>query len=121
MGAWTLAYDGYAPASEGLREALCTLGNGYMATRGATPDGEARGAGTYVAGCYDRLSSTVAGREVSNEDIVNMPDWLPLTFRTPGCAWFSPTGPICWTTGRNSTCGTGCCTGRCATATSGAG
>lgn len=25
---WTLRYDGYEPDGEGLREALCTLGNG---------------------------------------------------------------------------------------------
>lgn len=33
--AWTWAYEGYDPAGERLREALCTLGNGYFATRGA--------------------------------------------------------------------------------------
>jgi trehalose/maltose hydrolase-like predicted phosphorylase len=41
MTAWTLAYDGFDPASEGLREALCTLGNGYFATRGAAPESSA--------------------------------------------------------------------------------
>ena len=30
-------YQGYDPGQEGLREALCTLGNGYFATRGALP------------------------------------------------------------------------------------
>jgi hypothetical protein len=29
--AWSLAYDGYDPAEEGQREALCTLGNGFFA------------------------------------------------------------------------------------------
>ena len=29
--AWILAYDGFDPALEGTREALCTLGNGYWA------------------------------------------------------------------------------------------
>ena len=33
--AWSLVYDGFDPAREGIREALCTLGNGYFATRGA--------------------------------------------------------------------------------------
>ncbi|MFI7638458.1 glycoside hydrolase family 65 protein, partial [Nonomuraea sp. NPDC049400] len=90
MNAWTLVYDGLDPAGEGLRETLCTLGNGRFATRGATPDGEYRTPGTYVAGCYDRLDSVIAGRTVTNEDIVNMPDWLPLTFATPGSTWFRP-------------------------------
>ncbi len=35
MPAWTLTYDGFLPAEEGLREALCVLGNGYFCTRGA--------------------------------------------------------------------------------------
>ncbi|MEV0389238.1 glycosyl hydrolase family 65 protein [Nonomuraea sp. NPDC050643] len=90
MNPWTLAYEGFDPASEGLREALCTLGNGRFATRGATPDGRIRTPGTYQAGCYDRLASKVAGRTVVNEDLVNLPDWLPLTFATPGTDWFNP-------------------------------
>jgi trehalose/maltose hydrolase-like predicted phosphorylase/transcriptional regulator with XRE-family HTH domain len=90
MNAWTLSYEGFDPAGEGLREALCTLGNGRFATRGATPDGEVRTPGTYVAGCYDRIDSVVAGRTVTNEDLVNLPDWLPLTFATPDSGWFAP-------------------------------
>ena len=90
MNPWVLSYEGFDPASEGLREALCTLGNGRFATRGATPDGELRTPGTYVAGCYDRLDSTVAGRTVTNEDLVNLPDWLPLTYAAPGSDWFRP-------------------------------
>ncbi|MEU0568520.1 glycosyl hydrolase family 65 protein [Nonomuraea sp. NPDC005983] len=90
MNPWSLSYEGYDPASEGLREALCTLGNGRFATRGASPDGRARTPGTYAAGCYNRLPSTVEGRVVTNEDLVNLPDWLPLTFATPGAAWFHP-------------------------------
>lgn len=88
---WSLVYDGYSPEQEGLREALCTLGNGYFATRGAAPDSSADGThypGTYLAGGYNRLVSQVAGREVENEDLVNMPNWLPLTFRIDDGAWF---------------------------------
>jgi trehalose/maltose hydrolase-like predicted phosphorylase len=87
---WTLASDGFDPASERLREALCTLGNGYLATRGAAPEaaaGEVHYPGTYVAGCYDRAVSQVAGRQVENEDLVNLPNWLPLTFRPEGGEW----------------------------------
>jgi trehalose/maltose hydrolase-like predicted phosphorylase len=90
-----LTYEGFDPADEGLREALCTLGNGYVATRGAAPESTADGVhypGTYFAGCYDRLSSTVAGREVENEDLVNGPNWLPLTFCTPGQDWLTLAG-----------------------------
>ncbi|MCQ8770528.1 glycoside hydrolase family 65 protein [Streptomyces telluris] len=98
MGEWTWEYEGYDPAEERLRETLHTLGNGYFATRGAAP--ECRGGlvhcpGTYAAGCYDRLVSSVVGRQVENEDLVNLPNWLLLRFRllypdgSPG-PWFTP-------------------------------
>ncbi len=90
MNPWTLAYDGVDPPGERLREALCTLGNGYFATRGAAPEAAPDAVhypGTYVAGCYNRLTSRVAGREVENEDLVNAPNWLPLTIRPEGGQW----------------------------------
>jgi trehalose/maltose hydrolase-like predicted phosphorylase len=86
-------YEGYDPAQERLRESLCTLGNGYFATRGALPEctaDEVHHPGTYVAGCYNRLTSEVAGREVENEDMVNLPNWLPLRFRVEGQQWLTP-------------------------------
>ncbi|MFI7626135.1 glycoside hydrolase family 65 protein [Microbispora rosea] len=93
MNPWSLTYEGFDPGHEGLREALCTLGNGRFATRGTAPEAEADAVhypGTYVAGCYDRLISNVADHELTNEDMVNLPNWLPLTFATPGSEWFSP-------------------------------
>ncbi|CAM5712794.1 glycosyl hydrolase family 65 protein [Streptomyces violaceorubidus] len=48
-----------------------------------------------MAGCYNRLTSAVAGREVENEDMVNLPNWLPLRFRTAGGDWLTPdTGKV---------------------------
>ncbi|HEV8165548.1 MAG TPA: HAD-IA family hydrolase, partial [Actinomycetota bacterium] len=88
---WTLAYDSFDPARQGLREALCALGNGYFVTRGALPEAtadEVNYPGTYVAGLYNRLVTEIAGRNVVNEDLVNVPNWLPLRFRVAGEAWF---------------------------------
>jgi trehalose/maltose hydrolase-like predicted phosphorylase/beta-phosphoglucomutase-like phosphatase (HAD superfamily) len=88
---WTLAYDGFDPAQQGLREALCALGNGYFVTRGALPEADADGInypGTYAAGLYNRLVTEIAGRKVVNEDLVNLPNWLPLRFRVAGGPWF---------------------------------
>src|SRR6266487_1969389 len=59
---WTLVYDSFDPARQGLREALCALGNGYFVTRGALPEASADG--------------------------VNVPNWLVLQFRVAGGAWF---------------------------------
>lgn len=91
MSAWTLAYERFDPDQEKLREALCTLGNGYFATRGAAPEAhadEVHYPGTYVAGVYNRLATDIAGRTVVNEDLVNTPNWLPLAFRIDGGDWF---------------------------------
>ncbi|MFK4145372.1 glycoside hydrolase family 65 protein [Streptomyces sp. NPDC004065] len=91
--AGTWEYDGYDPARERLRESLCTLGNGCFATRGALPEcaaDEVHYPGTYVAGCYNRLVSRVAGRQVENEEMVNVPNWLPLRFRLPDGPWLTP-------------------------------
>jgi alpha,alpha-trehalase len=90
VSGWSLVYDGFDPAQERLRESLCTLGNGYVATRGAAAEssGPPHYPGTYIAGCYNRLPSVVDGRVLEHEDLVNAPNWLPLTFRRPGEAWF---------------------------------
>ena len=88
---WTLVYDGFDPARQGLRESLCSLGNGYFVTRGALPEAVADDVhypGTYLAGLYNRLVSQVGGRQVENEDLVNIPNWLPLRFRIAGGEWF---------------------------------
>jgi len=92
MNGWKLVYEGWKPNEEPLREALCTLGNGYIATRGAVSSVKAGGAhypGTYLAGGYNRLESEIAGRVVENEDLVNWPNWTLLTFRFEGEDWFA--------------------------------
>jgi trehalose-phosphatase len=89
--AWDYVFDGYDPQSEKLREALCTLGNGYFATRGAAPEskaGHVHYPGTYGAGVYNRLVDDVSGTEIDNESLVNLPNWLALTFRIDGGSWF---------------------------------
>lgn len=92
MPDWKIIYENWDPAAQPLREALCTLGNGYFATRGAfeesVADQKIHYPGTYLAGGYNTLTSTVAGKEIKNEDLVNWPNWLPLTFRHPDENWF---------------------------------
>jgi trehalose 6-phosphate phosphatase len=88
---WTWGYAGYDPADEGLRESLCAVGNGYLVTRGAAPECTADGThypGTYAAGVYNRLSTDIAGSRVDNECLVNLPNWLALTFRLDQGPWF---------------------------------
>ncbi len=88
---WTLRFEGFEPRAEGKREALCALANGYLSVRGAAPESAADGVhypGTYVAGVYNRLSDDVQGRTVTNESIVNLPNWLWLSFRVEDGDWF---------------------------------
>lgn len=93
MNRWQLTYDGFDPVHQGHREALCTLGNGFMAARGALAESTADGVhypGTYVAGVYNRLASEIGGRLVEHESIVNLPNWLPLSFRPAEASWSHP-------------------------------
>ncbi|MCX6178713.1 MAG: HAD-IA family hydrolase [Chlorobiales bacterium] len=90
---WSLEFDGFDSTQEGIREALCSLGNGYTTMRGAAPWSVADAIhypGTYFAGIYNRLRTGIAGRMVENEDIVNFPNWLMLEFRIDGQEWFKP-------------------------------
>lgn len=92
---WTLVYEGFDPAHEAHREALTTLGNGYLGTRGAAPERAADRAhypGTYLAGVYNRLISTVHGRQVEDEHMVNAPNWLVLDLRIGDGPWWSENG-----------------------------
>ncbi|CAN5429459.1 beta-phosphoglucomutase family hydrolase [soil metagenome] len=92
---WLLVFEGFDPAHEAHREALTTLGNGYMATRGAMPEHVDDGVhypGTYLAGVYNRLARSVDGQERVDEEIVNMPSWLPLDIAVEDGEWWSDGG-----------------------------
>lgn len=45
--------------------------------------------GTYFAGLYNRLTDEKAGREIVNESLVNLPNWLNFAFRIDSGPWFS--------------------------------
>ncbi len=89
---WVLVYNGFDPAHEGHREALTALGNGYLATRGVRPEHTDDGIhypGTYLAGVHNRLVSSIHGRSLEEEHLVNAPNWLPLDIRVGSGPWWS--------------------------------
>ncbi len=99
MTDWTIQYKEFNTKEHPLQEALCTLGNGYIATRAAlemernkfkgSPGGkEWNYPGTYLAGGYNRMKSKVQDKVIENEDLVNWPNWLYLTFRINDGDWF---------------------------------
>ena len=90
---WRWSYDSLDPPREGAREALCTLGNGYFATRGATAEStqdDVHYPGTYVAGCYNRLVTLRDDGQMENESLVNLPNWLVLRLRVGDSGWLEP-------------------------------
>lgn len=90
---WSITYHTYEPAKEKTREALLAVGNGYLGTRGAmeeTRAGSSHYPGTYVAGLYNRLTTPISGKDIENEDFVNIPNWLPVTFRVNDGEWTDP-------------------------------
>lgn len=86
--AWHLQEDEVDAEREGIRETLYTLGNGFLATRGArtyvAADATTHYPGTYVAGTYNRTATTIGDQPVEREAIVNAPNWLPLRFSVDG-------------------------------------
>ena len=87
MDGFLLAYDGFDPQAEGLREALTSTGNGYLCVRGAAEWEDADGVhypGTYAHGGYNRETTILGGLPVLNEDLVNLPNWLVLQLRIEG-------------------------------------
>ncbi|MFP5385596.1 MAG: glycoside hydrolase family 65 protein [Bacteriovoracia bacterium] len=92
MTEWTLEFNDWTSSNEKLRETLCTLGNGYIATRGAREESSSRDdrySGTYLGGGYDRAETVIKGKIIENEDLVNWPDWTCLDFRIDDGDWFS--------------------------------
>ena len=71
-----LAYDGFVPEDEGLREALTSTGNGYICIRGSAEWEDASDVhypGTYAHGVYNRESTMLGSHPIPNEDLVNLP------------------------------------------------
>ncbi len=92
MEAFLVTYNEWKPGEQKLREALCTIGNGYIGTRGAAEENSNNNfnyPGTYVAGGYNRAKTEISGRIIENEDLVNFPNWLCLSFRPEGGSWLN--------------------------------
>ena len=90
---WNLTYCGFDPQDEKLRETLCTVGNGYIGTRGCFEGERASDVhypGTYLAGIYNKLSTKVHDRIIYNNDLVNVPNWLLIEFKIGSGNYISP-------------------------------
>jgi beta-phosphoglucomutase family hydrolase len=90
---WKLEYDGFDLQEENLRESLCTVGNGYIGTRGCCTEEHASDVhypGTYIAGVYNKLGTKIQNKIIYNNDFVNCPNWLPVEFKIGYGNYISP-------------------------------
>ncbi len=75
---WLVTESGFDPARANVYETLCTVGNGYLGTRGTLEEGHPGDlSGTYLNGVYDDHDSPVI-------DLVNVPDWLAFAVHVDG-------------------------------------
>jgi len=87
---WHLRYLGDEPEVVGRRESLCALANGLIGCRAAEPwasDDGVRYPGTYLASIYDRAPEPVGDLVLETESLVNVPNWLPVSFRFDDGPW----------------------------------
>ncbi len=90
---WNLSYTSFSPKDEKLRETLTSIGNGYLGVRGAYEGSSASHyhyPATYIAGIFNKLDSLVHGKQITNNDFVNTPNWLPVEFRIGGGEFIDP-------------------------------
>lgn len=85
---WILKYDTLETGKRSYaQESLMTLGNGYLGWRGApvwSEFSEDHYPGLYVAGVFNRTKTRIAGRDIVNEDIVNLPNPQLMRFYVNG-------------------------------------
>lgn len=90
---WKLVKYGYEPDCQKLYETFFTVGNGYMGCRGSLETesiSDEHYPGNYLAGIYNTLTSRVHGKTVSNNDLVNCPNWTKIEFKIGHRPYLSP-------------------------------
>jgi HAD superfamily hydrolase (TIGR01509 family) len=90
---WNLTYNSFDPKDEKLRETLCTVGNGYLGTRGCFEGERASDIhypGTYIAGMYNKIATKIQGKNIYNNDFVNCPNWLLIEMKIGSGPFISP-------------------------------
>ncbi|MCY9807090.1 glycoside hydrolase family 65 protein [Lentilactobacillus senioris] len=81
---WHLDYYGeYSGKRNYGQEAMLTIGNGFFGLRGAYVEANADAdnyPGMYIAGMFNQLTTKINGRDVINEDLVNLPNSQFISF-----------------------------------------
>lgn len=118
--AWSLVYEDFDVAKEGVREALCTLGNGYFATRGSAAGAVADGvhypgpiSPAVTIGCA-RTSPAGSSRTRTSS---TSPTGSRSSFASARRIGSMPAPSSSCPTARSSICGVACCSGASASRT----
>lgn len=89
---WHLDYYGIDHGKRQYgQESMQTIGNGYFGLRGTYLEakaGDDNYPATYVAGVFNQLATPINGRNVINEDLVNLPNAQFITFSVDGSDYF---------------------------------
>ncbi|MQS98580.1 glycoside hydrolase family 65 protein [Companilactobacillus halodurans] len=90
--AWHLDYYGLDHGKRQYgQESMQTIGNGYFGLRGTYLEAKADDdnyPGTYVAGVFNQLGTPINGRNIINEDLVNLPNAQYVTFKIDDGEYF---------------------------------
>lgn len=85
---WILAEDAFDPAQQHHKETIFTIGNGYLATRGAFEEGYPNDRrATFIHGVFDDAPIVVT-------ELANAPDWLAMQVLLDGEKFSLATGTI---------------------------
>ncbi|MBP7690160.1 MAG: glycoside hydrolase family 65 protein [Thermoflexales bacterium] len=85
---WTITEETFKPETLHHKETIFTIGNGYLATRGAFEEGyPADRRATFIHGVFDYAPIVFT-------ELVNAPDWLPLSVFVNGERFSLTTGHI---------------------------
>ena len=75
---WKVIETSFNPKELHHKETVFTLGNGYLGVRGSFEEGYTHDhAGTIINGVYDDVA-------IASTEIVNCPNWLPLSIKIAG-------------------------------------
>lgn len=89
---WHLDYYGISHGKRQYgQESMQTIGNGFLGLRGTYLEAKASDdnyPATYVAGVFNQLSTPINGRDIINEDLVNLPNAQYITFSVDGSDYF---------------------------------
>jgi hypothetical protein len=78
VAAWKELFDGYLHRRAGLE---------HKSFQPFDAADDIHYPGTYLVGGYNRLVTEIAGRVIESEDLVNLPNWLCLTFQPEDGNW----------------------------------